>query len=66
MNKVKGIDIEFIRGNDRPIISGEWVCPRCNEFNYLFSMNPRFIENRYEVECECEYCEEEVTVCVSD
>lgn len=63
MNRVKGIDIEFIRREGKPIISGEWVCPCCNEFNYLFTMSARLVDlNKYEVECECEYCEEVIMV----
>ena len=64
MARVTGIDPKVSVDGTGGIISVLWYCPHCGEYNggMYFSSRSDILEGDFEVDHECEYCGQMVTI----
>lgn len=64
MNRVKGSNVEVSVDFTGGLISVDWTCPYCGDFNagFSYTSDGDVVESDFEIDCECESCGEEVIV----
>lgn len=64
MKKTIGRDVKISKDDTGVLISVDWDCPNCGEYNagFYFSSNVGEVTDHFEVEHECDCCHEMIAI----
>ena len=68
MKKICGKNVRVSTDSTGGVVSVDWNCPYCGEFNpgFYFSRDARTMRQDFEIDHACEWCGKMVTIICTD
>ena len=68
MRRTKGLDVKISTDSTGGMVSVDWHCPYCGQYNagFYFSGNSKDMQGSFEIDHECDSCGKMVTIECSD